>query len=512
MNAAPTGPETPMTQLNKKAGRTLFALHSRAVHFRWATGCLLSVFILVAPDAGRAQQAASVARRERDAMGRTAQIPPQVLAVIHRLYGLRLAWWMAKQSGAPVLLLSKELPSHANIVAGRVLNDGQTVIARLPNARAEQLALPPLSGGSAMRASDFLVVRPDGTAFHATLVGVDDETGLSLLRTNEPVFTVPQTRRQTRFATRAPSLPPKGGSPDHLSAARRTLDLENKAMQKATAEQEANLQPAPSTQLIFTADSPSQSTKNGRDERSAPLRRLAESRSDDENVAALVDLLAPTQVQSDARRLRVLFGSAKGTLSEVERPGVEEIIVRAEHLPPAFAGAMALSADGRWLGIVGQIEQKQARVIPRWRVEKIASELLVKHAAPDAKVETSRAHHRLTRLRNVPQEQATTAASKPEDERRADALGLQGIVFEQTIAKQLGFAERGLLVLDVASDKAADRAGLRVGDYIETLDGAPLTLQDWTAKVLRQTEAEVRLGIRRGAERIELTLRKNAPR
>lgn len=494
MSASLTGPVDHMTRLGKKAEQTIFHPPHRATLLRRTSRCLLFV-LLLAHASARAQQPRASARHEQ-AVKQLDQTPPQVLAVIHRLYGLRLAWWMAQQSGAPVLLLSKE-PSHANIVAGRVLDDGQTVVARLPNARAEKLALPPIVGGSAVRASDFLVVRPDGAQFHAALIGVDEETGLSLLKTEEPIFAVPPMRHRKLSASPSPA--------SHTVVIRRA----NRATPKEPEEtaRQSPAPPASSAQTDSETDRSPSSSRSEQDERVTPLRQAIKSQSNDQNAATPVDLLAPTQVQSDARRLRPLFGATKGRLCEVERSG--EVVVRAEQLTPAFAGAVAMSADGRWLGIVERIEQNEARVIPRWRVEKIAEELRVKRAASAAESKTPSADGRFVLPR---EERMTNETPPPRSEQHPDALGIQGLVLEPTVAARFGLVERGLLVLEVAPDAAADRAGIRAGDYIETLDGEPLTLENWTAKLLRPTETEVRLGIRRGAKRIEISLRKGLRR
>jgi len=97
---------------------------------------------------------------------------------------------------------------HANIIAGLALDDGQTIVAWLPDAEAEfgpsifaanppeaeepQVRAPlrkqrlktqrfPFSGGM-FGSADLTVIGPDGKRLEAEYVGLDGVTGLSILR------------------------------------------------------------------------------------------------------------------------------------------------------------------------------------------------------------------------------------------------------------------------------------------------------------------------------------------
>jgi S1-C subfamily serine protease len=148
----------------------------------------------------------------------TAPSAPQVVTVLHRLNGLKLFRLMARknQSLMAIAQLDEAFKImgdvHTNVIAGLALNDGETVVARLPEVEAElgslliPYALDPLSEGglaplpvppkapSSMAASvqlstnkrfdepDVTVIARDGRRFMARYVGLDGVTGLSVLK------------------------------------------------------------------------------------------------------------------------------------------------------------------------------------------------------------------------------------------------------------------------------------------------------------------------------------------
>src|SRR6185436_20238390 len=69
-------------------------------------------------------------------------IAPQVVTVIHRLSGVKLLRYLLRESGelGTVATIDPEAISsdaHASIIAGWALEDGKTVLVRLPQAAAE---------------------------------------------------------------------------------------------------------------------------------------------------------------------------------------------------------------------------------------------------------------------------------------------------------------------------------------------------------------------------------------
>lgn len=111
--------------------------------------------------------------------------PLQVITIVHRLSGWKLKTWLTF-TNAKVLdpsLINQFV--YTNIVAGYVLSDGRSVVARLPEADAEMLNLPAELGYVAPKngedASSIMLVRRDGARLAARFIGLDGSTWLTLL-------------------------------------------------------------------------------------------------------------------------------------------------------------------------------------------------------------------------------------------------------------------------------------------------------------------------------------------
>src|SRR5205823_3842711 len=91
--------------------------------------------------------------------------------------------------------------TRTNIVAGYLLPDGRSVVARLPRADAEMLDLSAQFRASGLQAatepSPLSLVRGDGVEFKARFVGLDASTGLSLLEAEQAVAPVALERTTT---------------------------------------------------------------------------------------------------------------------------------------------------------------------------------------------------------------------------------------------------------------------------------------------------------------------------
>ncbi|HZH30845.1 MAG TPA: PDZ domain-containing protein [Pyrinomonadaceae bacterium] len=122
------------------------------------------------------------------------EVAPQVIAVVHRLSGWKLRTLLTPPD-APVATAFDENFVRTNIVAGYILPDGRTVVARLPQAEAEMLSLAAAfhyskspaaatGGGDA----EVLLVRPDGVQFNARFIGLDASTGLSFLESDRALL------------------------------------------------------------------------------------------------------------------------------------------------------------------------------------------------------------------------------------------------------------------------------------------------------------------------------------
>lgn len=129
--------------------------------------------------------AATPATRAISSTPTPAAQPQQVITIVHRLSGWKLRTWLAF-TNAKVLdpsLINQFV--YTNIVAGYVLGDGRTVIARLPEADAEMFNLPAELGYNDLKngvdSSGLTLVRRDGASLAAKFIGLDGSTWLTLM-------------------------------------------------------------------------------------------------------------------------------------------------------------------------------------------------------------------------------------------------------------------------------------------------------------------------------------------
>ena len=132
---------------------------------------------------------------------------PQVVTIIHRLNGLKMF---------RLLLRSEQVQSiaaldsafnlmddvHTNVIAGLAMDDGETIVAWLPEAEVEfgppgvrlrtmprppkapraPTQMFPRAGSDLLDAPDLTVIGPDGKSLAARYIGLDAVTGLSILK------------------------------------------------------------------------------------------------------------------------------------------------------------------------------------------------------------------------------------------------------------------------------------------------------------------------------------------
>ena len=140
-------------------------------------------------------------------------VAPQVVTVIHRLSGVKILRLLLRQSVANgvVETIDPETvnnDAHASIIAGWALDDGKTIAARLPQAAAE-LEMREFEGPLAdpksgwFTSKQFKLVRPgvepdltvvtqDGRTLKARLIGLDVETGLSVMQVSGVLTSLPK--------------------------------------------------------------------------------------------------------------------------------------------------------------------------------------------------------------------------------------------------------------------------------------------------------------------------------
>ncbi len=131
-----------------------------------------------------------------------SNVAPQVVTIVHRLSGVKILRLLLRQNGQSVVeTIDPETltnDAHASIIAGWAMDDGKTIAARLPQAAAEievtefERFQPEVNARAAttepiglMRPRiepDLTVITSDGRKLRARLIGLDAETGLSILQ------------------------------------------------------------------------------------------------------------------------------------------------------------------------------------------------------------------------------------------------------------------------------------------------------------------------------------------
>jgi len=132
---------------------------------------------------------------------------PQVVTIIHRLNGLKMFRLLLRsQEQVAIASLGSAFDLmddvHTNVIAGLALDDGETIVAWLPEAEVEFGPVPvpvtaapepprprnaptapfPRMSNSLFNQPDITVIGPDGKRLAAKYIGFDGVTGLSILR------------------------------------------------------------------------------------------------------------------------------------------------------------------------------------------------------------------------------------------------------------------------------------------------------------------------------------------
>src|SRR5260221_2772980 len=137
------------------------------------------------------------------------KVAPQVVTIVHRLSGVKMLRFLQRQSGEPGAVYTIDTESistdaHASIIAGWALEDGKTIAVRLPQAGAELefaralVTLPevttqlpgPITARMFMPPGaepDLTVITRDGRKLMSRYIGLDAQTGLSVLYVNTMV-------------------------------------------------------------------------------------------------------------------------------------------------------------------------------------------------------------------------------------------------------------------------------------------------------------------------------------
>ena len=249
-------------------------------------------------------------------------VAPQVVTIVHRLNALKVIRQLLLERAERSVAITPEAlnrDAHASIMAGVALEDGKTIVARLPQVTAEMevqrslLMVPPdepdESGGAGRRRTprppriqpDLTVMTQDGKTFRARYIGVDGMTGLSVLQLTQPATTV---------------------------------DISGAVVKKI---------------------------------------------NDGQNV----QLFAPERVASDAPyTIFVRIGKTEAKIAKAKaKTEADRLILRGLNLSPSVIGSVALDQSGNTVGIVDNIEANQAWLLTVTAVRSATQRVLERQAS-----------------------------------------------------------------------------------------------------------------------------------
>lgn len=330
---------------------------------------------------------------------------PQVIAVVHRMSGWKLRTLLTPADAHSASTFDENFV-RTNIVAGFILPDGRSVIARLPQAEAEMLNLStafrnpgPPARVPTINEAELMFVRPDGVQFNARFIGLDASTGLSLLEADKPLL--------APAADATPHLPPVVGQRVRVFAPVRA------ATPAATATVATPAAVAPPPPAISTA-------------------RPEDAPVGDEGVIYM-------NMSEEAGQLREVKRSPSGKALEVT--------VEVERVSPEWAGGVALSETGTLVGIIEESDARATRLMSAETVRGAARRVRARRAS----VPQPWLGARGDAVAFAPLEQFLARGWRPEQ------------------ARLLVNGQRGVLLTSVAPGTPAAHAGLRPGDVISRI-------------------------------------------
>ena len=276
------------------------------------------------PDKAEKRRPVAASRQTRVTMVQDQEpVSPQIVTVIHRLNGLTLLRKVLRESGEQTVTINPDAVTkdvHASIIAGLALEDGRTILARLPQVSAEMevprstvvVPQPEKSGENGATASahrtprppriqpDLTVMTQDGRTFRARYIGIDGQTGLSVLQVTQAL-----------------------------------TDISDATPRKV---------------------------------------------SDGETV----QVFAPEQVSSErAYEIRVRMGKTDAKIAKLAKAKVEtdRVMLRGAKLSPMVLGGVACNQSGQTVGIVDEIQGTNAKLVTAAAVRAAAQRVLERQSS-----------------------------------------------------------------------------------------------------------------------------------
>jgi S1-C subfamily serine protease len=443
-------------------------------------------------------------------------VAPQIVTIVHRLSGVKLLRYLLRERNEPgsVATIAPEAVNanaHASIIAGVALEDGKTIVARLPQVAAEMeiqrssMMVPPdepdESGNAARRRlprapsmqPDLTVITQDGKTFRARYIGVDGMTGLSVLQLTQPATTADisavhkkindgqnvQLFAPERVSTETPyTILVRIGMTEAKVAQgkiKTKADLERIMLRSAhlspnviggvACDQAGNTLGIVdaiegNNARLLTADAVRAATKRVLERQSSVPRPLLGIRGEEIDLSAKKSLMA--------------FGWGEQALEDLIE---NEVGILLTSVLPGTPAAMAKLKAGDVIVRVNGRDVKGAEEF---------SEMLTKvGSGEDVKFTVERP--KLTQSLSI--EVKLGGAFQPVFEWQFEmpkvprwtgglkTLGIEAVTLSDKYASQWGGS--GVLVVGVEPESAAARAGLKEGDVIETINGRVVGRGTW---------------------------------
>lgn len=470
-----------------------------------------------------------------------SQLPvaPQVVTVIHRLSGVKILRFLLRQSGqnGVVEKIDPETlntDAHASIIAGWAMDDGKTIAARLPQAAAEieikefegpfasrksmLLATTPFSFIRSSVEPDLTVVTPDGRKLRARLIGLDAETGLSVMQISGTV---------TLLSQQGPSIPlaqgqslqifaPEPVKPESVAPNFNTFVRIGKTDATVSkVNQESYFGGSEKVIVQGSLLSPNVIGGVACDSSGNTVGIVESIANGDASIVSATTIRAATQrvLERKASVPRPVLGVRGEFVQTVQRAEFLAHGWRDEQLDDllsAHMGILLLSVMPKTPAALARLQAGD--IIMRVNENEIKSaeqfSKLLGQAGSGEKVEFTIKRPGASQSFEVPVTLGGSFAPLFEwhfEMQRLKPVGLQvfGIdswALTPQLASQLG-AEGGLIVLAVRPDSAAAQAGVREGDVIESINGKIANPGVWAVSSYFVQQKKYTLALVRGREK-----------
>jgi S1-C subfamily serine protease len=457
-------------------------------------------------------------------------VAPQVVTIVHRLTGVKMLSFLLRQEGERGTLFTIDPESitseaHASIIAGWALDDGKTIATRLPQAGAEIefTQFPPTRGGlrseaarqaaearvtaaAALRPAvpgaepDITVITRDGRRLRAHYVGLDGQTGLSVLQITGTI-TLPQAEESKTKLTegqRVQLFAPERTTPEGEASTRIIYVKVGKL--EARISKIARSSSGKMDRLIVRAANLSPVMVGGVacDELGNTLGIVEGIEGNDARIVTAENIRAATQrvlarqtsvprpllgvrgepVEFATRSTFLAHGWREDQLTEMVKKPFGILLTS---VLPGSPAALAKLQPGDVILRVNQEDVASGEEFSKLLGDAGGGKevrFTIRRPAPpstvsvDVKLGSSfeplfKWHFEMPVITPMPDE--------------LQHFGVETIALTKKMALQLG-SQGGLLVVAVQPESMAARGGLRAGDVIETIDGRAIGRGVWSVR------------------------------